>query len=136
MPDRRPRPDRQTPARDKICKACGRYFFRTEDRTQDWDIARYCSPQCSGIHAGERIPELKSAILSLLQERDPGKSICPSEAAKLVGGTATRRDWETLMEPARDAARQLSKAGRILITQKGKPVDPEKTKGPIRLHLV
>jgi hypothetical protein len=136
MPDRRPKPDRETPAREKICKACGRYFSRTEDRTQDWDIARYCSPKCSGIGAGERIPELKSAILSLLQERDPGKSICPSEAAKLVGGKASRHNWETLMEPARDAARQLAKAGRILITQKGKPVDPAKAKGPIRLQLV
>lgn len=136
MPDRRPRPERSTPARDKICKACGRYFSRTEARIRDWDIAKYCSPACSGVKNGERAAELKAAILELLNQRGLGKSICPSEAAKLVGGTVNRRDWEVLMEPAREAARQLAKSGKIAVTQKGKPIDPAKAKGPIRLQLV
>ncbi len=78
---------------------------------------------------------LKAAILGLLEERGPGKTICPSEAAKAVGGKAARRDWEGLMEPARGAARRLVKAGKIVVTQKGRVVDAEEAKGAIRLKL-
>jgi hypothetical protein len=135
MPDRRRKPERSTPPKDKICKGCGRVFGWTEKRAKDWDIAKYCSPQCSGYLNDDKAEELEAAILGLLSERERGKSICPSEAAKLVGGTATRRDWEALMEPAREAARRLVKAGRIAVTQKDKVVDPAQARGPIRLRL-
>jgi hypothetical protein len=135
MPDRKPKPERTTaPAKDKICKTCGETFSRTDKRVQDWDIAKYCSLPCSGYLHDEKAPELEAAILELLSGREPGKSICPSEAAKLVGGTTSRRDWQGLMEPAREAARRLVKAGRIVVTQKGKVVDATKAKGPIRLR--
>ena len=78
---------------------------------------------------------LEAAILELLAERDAGETICPSEAAKLVGGTETRRGWEGLMVPARAAARRLVKAGRIVATQDGKVVDASTAKGAIRLRL-
>jgi hypothetical protein len=83
---------------------------------------------------------LESAILSLLAERGVGKTICPSEAAKLVaddGHTkeSSARDWEALMEPARSAARRLVSQGKIVITQHGQIVDPVSAKGPIRLRL-
>lgn len=135
MPDRKPKPERETPRKERLCKTCRRPFTWNEGRAQDWDIARYCSPQCSGQAAGDRTSELEAAILELLAERGAGKSICPSEAAKTVGGTATRHDWECLMEPAREAARRLARAGRVIVTQKDKPVDPVKAKGPIRLRL-
>jgi hypothetical protein len=38
------------------------------------------------------------------------------------------------MEPARMAARRLVRAGRLTITQRGRPVDPDRAKGPIRLR--
>jgi Protein of unknown function (DUF3253) len=84
---------------------------------------------------------LETAILSLLVERGPTKTICPSEAAKLVAGSdrdkekSTRRDWEALMEPARAAARRLVAQGKLFITQHGEVVDPSTAKGPIRLRL-
>ncbi len=78
---------------------------------------------------------LEAAILTLLAERGRDKTICPSEAAKLVGGSASLQQWQPLMEPARAAARRLVSAGRILITQHGEPVDPASAKGPIRLKL-
>jgi hypothetical protein len=78
---------------------------------------------------------LESAILELLNERGPNKTICPSEAAKLVGETKSLHQWQPLMEPARAAARRLTAAGKILITQHGNPVDPATAKGPIRLKL-
>ena len=46
--------------------------------------------------------ELEEEILRLLAERGAGKTICPSEAARAVGGEE-RAEWEPLMEPARAA---------------------------------
>ncbi len=77
-------------------------------------------------------PALERAVLDLLAERDAGKTICPSEAARRVEPDA----WREQMEPARDAARRLAGAGRIDITQGGEAIDPEGPfHGPIRLRL-
>ena len=58
-------------------------------------------------------------------------SICPSEAARAVGGD----NWRTLMEPAREAARQLARAGEVEITQRGVVLDPDGIfRGPIRIR--
>lgn len=135
MPDRKPRPDRPTPHRDKLCKTCGRAFAWRPELARDWDILKHCCDACRGIRSGDDLPALKDAILTLLPERGPGKTICPSEAAKLVGGTASLNDWQPLMPGARAAARQLAAAGRIDITQHGRAVDPATTKGPSRLRL-
>lgn len=135
MPDRRPKPDRPTPRKEKLCKTCRRPIPFTPQKARDWDIIKFCSEACSGHTPGEKDAALEAAILELLAERGTGKTICPSEAAKLVGGQDSRKDWESLMEPARSAARRLVANGKILITQHGKPADPNKTKGPIRLSL-
>lgn len=135
MPDRKPKPERETPRKERLCKTCRRPFTWNEARAQDWDIAKYCSPQCSGNLAADKADELETAIMELLAERGREKSICPSEAAKRVGGTASRHDWESLMEPAREVARRMAKTGKILVTQKGKVVDPASAKGAIRLRL-
>jgi hypothetical protein len=73
---------------------------------------------------------LESAILEMLARRGPGKTICPSEAARAV----RENGWEELMESAREAARRLAAQGAIVITQRGKVVDPARTKGAIRLR--
>jgi hypothetical protein len=73
---------------------------------------------------------LESAILELLSRRDAGRTICPSEAARLI----KPEGWEQLMQSARDAARRLVDQGAIVITQRGKVVDPSNAKGPIRLR--
>lgn len=145
MPDRKPKPDRPTPHKERLCKTCKHPFHWTEQNSRDWDILKYCSEACSGYRPGEQDAALEAAILQLLAERaadgDRSKTICPSEAAKLVAGEprnkshATRRDWEALMEPARSAARRLVAQGRIVITQHSQPVDPTTAKGPIRLRL-
>src|ERR1700704_2706001 len=145
MPDRKPRPDRPTPHKERLCKTCKRPFHWTEQNSRDWDIIKYCSEACSSYRPGEHDTALDAAILQLLAEReadgDRSKTICPSEAAKLVAGEprnkshATRRDWEALMEPARSAARRLVAQGRIVITQHNRAVAPATAKGPIRLRL-
>lgn len=135
MPDKKRKPERETPHRDKVCKRCGRAFSWRKKWERDWDAVKYCSDACRGEKPVETDAQLEAAILELLTERGRDKSICPSEAAKLVGGKDTRHDWESLMEPARAAARRLVTSGRIVITQKGRAVDAATAKGPIRLRL-
>lgn len=74
----------------------------------------------------------EETILRLLAERDPGKTICPSEAARALAGDA---DFRPYMEPVREAAAKLADAGRIEVTQKGEPVTIGEVRGPIRLGL-
>jgi hypothetical protein len=145
MPDRKPKPDRPTPRKEKRCKTCGRPFAYREEWAQDWDIIKFCSDICRNQKTTAPGIALQQAILTLLAERtadgNRDKTICPSEAAKLVAGNprhkshAARRDWEALMEPARAAARHLVAQGSILITQHNRTVDPATAKGPIRLRL-
>lgn len=73
---------------------------------------------------------LEETILALLGTRAPGTTICPSDAARAVGGD----DWRGLMEDTRRAARSLNARGEVDITQGGIPVDPATAKGPIRIR--
>lgn len=75
--------------------------------------------------------ELRTAILRMARERGATRSICPSDAARAVGGDR----WRDLMDEARDAARDLARAGEVEITQKGEVVDPDATwRGPVRIR--
>jgi hypothetical protein len=133
MPDRLHKPERATPRKAKICPSCGRTFEWRKKWEKDWDEVKYCSDACRGHKPGETDAALEAAILRLLAERGRDKTICPSEAAKLVGGKDTRSDWEGLMEPARAAARRLVAQGMIVVTQGGRVVDASTAKGAIRL---
>ena len=73
---------------------------------------------------------LERAILDLLGARAAAATICPSEAARAVGGDG----WRELMEPARQAARRLVAADAVEITQGGRVVDPSTARGPIRIR--
>lgn len=135
MPDtkhKRESPNKPHP--DKLCQTCGRAFSWRKKWERDWESVKYCSDACRGAKPVATDTLLEAAILDLLSARGRDKTICPSEAAKLVGGKDSRGDWESLMEPARAAARRLVAAGRIVITQKGQIVDPSTAKGPIRLR--
>ena len=90
MPDKVRKPERETPKKEKICKTCGRAFAWRKKWAGDWDVVKYCSDACRGNKPGEADAALERAILELLVERGREKTICPSEAAKAVGGK--RRD--------------------------------------------
>lgn len=76
---------------------------------------------------------LRAAILELARARGPAKTICPSDAARAVGGA----EWRDLMEPARNVARELARAGDVEILQRGDVLDPEATwRGPIRIRAI
>lgn len=76
---------------------------------------------------------LEAAILDLLSRRASSATICPSEAARVVGGQDGDA-WRALMEPAREAARRLAAAGEVEVTQGGEVVDPTSARGPIRIR--
>ena len=75
--------------------------------------------------------QIEDEIMRLVNLRGPKKSICPSEAARHLGGA----DYQEIMPRVRDVAGQLIRNRKIRATQKGQTVDPESARGPIRLAL-
>jgi hypothetical protein len=76
---------------------------------------------------------IAETILRLIAARDPGKTICPSEVARELGGPQPD-DWSPLMQPIRRIAVRMTKAGEVAILRKGKPVeDPDDFRGIYRL---
>ena len=76
---------------------------------------------------------LEAAITDLLAQRASTSTICPSDAARAVGGD-DEETWRALMEPARRAARRLVARGEVEITQGGRVVDPATATGAIRIR--
>jgi hypothetical protein len=76
--------------------------------------------------------DAEQAILGLLAQRDEGRTICPSEAARALGGDD---GFRPLMPLVRDAAAHLVRRGELEVTQSGNVVDPSGARGPIRLRL-
>ncbi|UXA11020.1 DUF3253 domain-containing protein [Mycobacterium sp. SMC-8] len=75
---------------------------------------------------------LRAGILALAAHRGPGSSTCPSDAARAVGGAR----WRDVMVDARDLARELARAGKVEITQRGEVLDPDgEWRGPIRIRI-
>ena len=97
---------------------------------RNWDQIKYCSDACRRSRISAVDERLEQAIRGLLNTRSRDASICPSEAARIVGG----EHWRTLMEPARMAARRLVLQEEVEITQGGRVVDPSRAKGPIRIR--
>ncbi|MDP3407940.1 DUF3253 domain-containing protein [Bosea sp. (in: a-proteobacteria)] len=78
--------------------------------------------------------DLAATILKLAGERGEGRTICPSEAARALGGDHPD-GWGPLMQPIRRVAVRLMKEGKVVITRKGRPVDPDDFRGVYRLRL-
>jgi hypothetical protein len=77
---------------------------------------------------------LEDAILALVGARGPDRTACPSEAARAIGGDHPD-GWGPLMQPLRRTAVRLAKEGRVIITRKGRIVDPDDFRGVYRLGL-
>jgi hypothetical protein len=76
-------------------------------------------------------PDIKQAILSAASERGAFKTTCPSEIARAL----FPQDWRKHMGDIRDAAIELRHEGKVVISQKGKPIDTGHIKGPIRIGI-
>ena len=68
----------------------------------------------------------------MAKERGADKSTCPSEIARALYPD----DWRKHMEDVRNVAVEMHKSGQVVITQKGKPIDVDHIKGPIRIKIV
>lgn len=72
-------------------------------------------------------------VVALLRRRAPGASICPSDVARAL--TDVESEWRALMQPVRDAAATLARAGSVVVTQGEHVVDPaDIDRGAIRLR--
>ncbi len=76
--------------------------------------------------------EIEATMLRLVAERGQGKTCCPSEIARALGGPHPE-GWGPLMQPVRRVAVRLTKEGRVAILRKGRPVDPDDFRGIYRL---
>jgi hypothetical protein len=85
----------------------------------------------SALGAGPVAARLRAAILALARHRGPTASICPSDAARAVGGAG----WRELTAQSRSIAFELARAGDVDITQRGNVIDPDApSRGPIRIR--
>ncbi|MEO0609472.1 MAG: DUF2256 and DUF3253 domain-containing protein [Planctomycetota bacterium] len=115
----------------KMCVVCGREIEWRKKWERNWESVRYCSNACRKRKLSPTDEALEQAILDLLDSRERGKTICPSEAAKAVSPD----QWRDFMEPARMAGRRLIEQGKVVFTQQGHEIDPSRAKGPIRIRL-
>lgn len=120
---------------EKCCVVCGRRILWRRKWRKDWDAVRYCSRVCRGTGLNEVDRRIESAMLELLINRGTEKSICPSEAARIVAGPGSAAKWQPLVPAARRAARRLTARGLAEIWQRGRRVDPSTARGPIRIRL-
>jgi hypothetical protein len=111
----------------KICCSCGRTIEYRKKWEKNWNEIKYCSDEC---RKNKNKHDYRDAILALLLQRGPLKTICPSE----VLPPEFKQD-KLMMEHVRRSARLLAAEDKIEITQSGKVVDPTSFKGPIRLKL-
>jgi hypothetical protein len=89
-------------------------------------------PWWEPVTASSRRQRLEAAVLALASRRAPEKTICPSDAARAVGGEG----WRSFMDDARAVARALAEAGRIDVLQRGERIDPRaEWRGPVRIRM-
>ena len=71
----------------------------------------------------------KRAILGLLEERGENKTICPSEAARILAGS--KGNWRDYMEDVHLAVDVLISEKAISLSWKGEP--KQERRGPYRI---
>ncbi|RZJ25910.1 MAG: DUF3253 domain-containing protein [Haliea sp.] len=74
--------------------------------------------------------QIREAITSLLNNRTPPATICPSEAARMLAEDG----WRSLMPRVRAVAVAMAHEGSLEIRQRGRKMEPgQPLRGPIRL---
>lgn len=70
---------------------------------------------------------VRAAVAALLRHRD-GKTICPSDVARVVGG----QGWRSRMDAVRAVVWTMADEGLVQVLQKGEPVGRD-ARGPVRI---
>lgn len=76
--------------------------------------------------------DISAMILAVATERGTEKSTCPSEIARML----FPGDWRQHMKDIVKVAINLQHQNKVVITQKGLPIDVNHIKGPIRIKIV
>lgn len=71
---------------------------------------------------------IDAAVFALLRHR--AGSICPSDVARVAA--PSDGSWRDAMQSVRQRGAELAAAGRIEVTQRGRPVDAASAVGPVR----
>jgi hypothetical protein len=74
---------------------------------------------------------IEETIFALLADQPPGKSIDPSQVARLI----EPERWQRALGQVRATAVGLARQGKVVILRHNKPADPESFKGVYRLRL-
>ena len=74
---------------------------------------------------------IDAALRALLRSREPGRSICPSDIARIAGGAA----WRALLPVVRERAVAMTKRGELEILRRGRLVKRDLTKGVLRYRF-
>ncbi|WP_345950945.1 DUF3253 domain-containing protein [Mucilaginibacter sp. PAMB04274] len=75
---------------------------------------------------------IQERVLTMATERGADKTICPSEVARALFPA----NWRKHMDEVREAAVALQQQGKVVITQKGEPVNVNHIKGPVRIKII
>jgi hypothetical protein len=81
-----------------------------------------------------RIDVASAAVLTLLAEREPGATICPSEVARKIAAemsASEEADWRTAMPLVHAAVDHLADQGNIRLSWKGRALAVRS--GPYRI---
>jgi len=76
--------------------------------------------------------EIAETIMRVANDRGTEKSTCPSEISRMLFPA----DWRKHMKGVVDVAIDLHNQGKVVITQKGLPIDVNHIKGPIRIKII
>lgn len=71
-----------------------------------------------------------AVVGTLTRSRAPEGSICPSDVARVIGGT----QWRSRMGLVREVAAGMAQRGLITVTQRGEPLDGNDWRGPVRFR--
>ena len=80
---------------------------------------------------GGRRRRARATVRALSGGRAPDRTICPSDVARAIGGPS----WRSILGMVRDEVRTLAYDNVVEVSQRGKPLDPDRAwKGPIRIR--
>jgi hypothetical protein len=77
------------------------------------------------------VSPIEEAILTLLEQTVPGKSLDPAAVAKAIDAEG----WRRVLPQVRATAVGLARQGKVVILRHNKPADPDSFKGVWRLRL-
>jgi hypothetical protein len=77
------------------------------------------------------VRRIEAAMRALLESRKPGRTICPSDVARIVGGPT----WRTLLGVVREQAVLMTRRGELEILRGGEVVRTDPTRGVLRYRL-